>query len=334
MQDVQSGQPPLISILVPVFNEERNIRLAYEALVAQFDALAGRYRFEIVFTDNHSTDGTPGELEALAARDERVRVIRFARNFGFQRSVLTAYRNAAGDAAIQIDCDLQDPPELIPRFLEAWEQGYDVVVGVRRTRVENRLLSMGRRFFYWLVTSISDDNIVENAGDFRLVDRTVIERLKAVNDVNPYTRGLISSLAARQTGIEYDRRARQFEQSKFPLRRLTRFATDGLVSHSLVPLRLAGYAGFLIFTVSVLACLYYAAAWLIGGQEWPAGFATITMLVLMGVGLNGIFTGILGEYVGRIYEQTRTRPLTIIERTINFDRRSSGAPRGGKEDAR
>lgn len=316
---VPTRKVPLISILVPVYNEERNIRPLYEAVTQEFAAFAGKYDLELLFTDNHSTDGTARELKKLAEADQRVKVVRFARNFGFQRSVLTAYRMCSGDAAVQIDCDLQDPPELIKEFLSLWEQGHDVVVGIRRNRQESILLTLGRRFFYWLVTVISDDNIIRDAGDFRLVDRSVIEQLKHVNDVKPYTRGLISSLAARQTGLVYDRRARLFEKSKFPIRRLTGFATDGIVNHSLMPLRLAGYAGFFIFMCSFLGGLFYLGASLFAGRGWPPGFATLTLLILLSIGLNGVFIGILGEYVGRIYDQTRSRPITIIEKTINIE---------------
>ncbi len=225
---------------------------------------------------------------------------------------------ASGAAVIQLDCDLQDPPELIPAFIAKWEQGFDVVVGIRRKRQESYLLQLGRRLFYRLVTAISDDNIIEDAGDFRLVDRSVIARLAQINDVRPYTRGLISSLAARQIGIPYDRGVRQFEKSKFPLRQLSSFARDGIISHSLVPLRLAGYAGFLIFCGAIIATLYYLLAWALTGREWPAGFATTTILILMSFGLNAMFVGIVGEYVGRIFDQVRDRPLTIVEKTINF----------------
>jgi polyisoprenyl-phosphate glycosyltransferase len=320
----------LISILIPVYNEEKNVRLAYDAVVAQFKDLGDRYQFEIIFTDNHSIDGTEFELERLAAEDRRIKVLRLSRNFGFQRSVLTAYRHARGDAAIQLDCDLQDPPEMFGKFLEAWEKGYDVVVGIRAERQESTALTLGRRLFYWLVTAISDDNIIQNAGDFRLVDRSVIERLKLVNDAKPYTRGLISSLAARQTGIVYNRRARLLEQSKFPLRRLTGIAADGIINHSLLPLRLAGYTGFLIFAVACLLMLYYLLAWLFVGQSWPVGFATSTLLILVSLGMNGMFIGILGEYIGRIYDQTRTRPLTIIARSLNFDEPSKNSDKETK----
>ena len=313
---------PLISVLIPVFNEEKNIVLAYDAVTAQFERMKDRYRLEILFSDNHSEDGTEHELEQLAARDPRVKVIRLARNFGFQRSVLTAFRHASGVAAIQLDCDLQDPPELMPVFLEKWEAGYDVVVGIRRKREERWILQLSRRAFYKFVTAISDDNIIENAGDFRLVDRTVIDQLALINDARPYTRGLVSSLAARQIGIEYDRQARKFEQSKFPLARLSGFAADGIVSHSLVPLRFATFCGVVISVAAFCIAAYYVLAFLIAGQSWPAGFATLAILLLVSVGLNGIFIGIVGEYVGRIYDQVRVRPLTVIERTINMEQHS------------
>jgi len=310
---------PLISVLIPVFNEEKNIRPAFDAVTAQFEKMQEEYRLEIIFSDNHSTDGTERELEKLSAENSNVKVIRLARNFGFQRSVLTAYRYASGAAAIQIDCDLQDPPEIFPAFLEKWKAGHDVVVGIRRKREESWLLRTGRRLFYRLVTAISDDNIVDNAGDFRLVDRSAINRLAKIHDARPYTRGLVSSLAARQTGVEYDRQARKFESSKFPLRRLLGFATDGIVSHSLFPLRLASVVGFAIFLFSLVVALYYILAYLIADQAWPAGFATVVILLLMSLGLNAMFIGIVGEYVGRIYDQVRERPLSIVEHTINFE---------------
>lgn len=324
---ITSNKKPLISIVIPVFNEEKNVDLAYNALTDHFKTLEDQYRFEIVFSDNHSTDATESELIRIAAEDKNVKVVRLARNFGFQRSIMSAYRLAAGDAAIQFDCDLQDPPELITAFLEKWKEGYDVVVGIRRRREESWLMQFGRRAYYKLVSAISDDNIMDNAGDFRLIDRSIMDQLSVINDARPYTRGLVSSLAAKQTGIEYDRRARQFDESKFPLRRLTGFAADGIVSHSLAPLRLASFCGVVIFIASILVAMYYILAFFIAGQAWPAGFATLVILLLMSVGLNAIFVGIVGEYVGRIYDQVRTRPLTIIEHTINMEKETQSPER-------
>jgi len=310
---------PVITVIVPTFNEERNVARAYRAIAEEFERVADRYRLELIFSDNHSTDGTFPELRALAATDPRVKVIRLARNFGFQRSVLTAYRYASGAAAIQIDCDLQDPPRLIGEFLARWEDGHDVVVGIRRRRRENALLQLARRGFYKLLHHLSDENLAENAGDFRLVDRTILDQLHRIRDAQPYLRGLISSLAARQTGIVYDRDERLYERSKFPVRRLFSLAADGIISHSMLPLRLAMWFGVATWAVTLLMALYCLAARLIVGQRWPEGFATTTILLLVAIGMNGIFMGIVGEYVGRIYNEVRVRPTTVIEETINFD---------------
>ena len=311
-------ETPLITVIIPVFNEEKNIKQAFEAVSAVFTKLDGKYCLELLFSDNGSSDDTVGEIEKLTGKYSYVKAILLARNFGFQRSVLTALHHCNGDAAIQLDCDLQDPPELIPRFLKQWEAGYDVVVGIRRKRKENPLLHFGRKVYYKLVTRISDDNIIENAGDFRLVDRTVIDRVKSTRDVRPYTRGLISALSAKQIGIVYDRKERVSEESKFPLSKLAGFAADGLISHSLVPLRIAGAVGLAVFIITFIVAMYYLIGSLFIGQNWPAGFTTLVLLLLVSIGLNAVFAGIVGEYVGRIYDQVRPRPITIIERTLNF----------------
>lgn len=315
----------LVSIIVPVFNEEENVDRCYRALRAVFEPLADTYRLEIFFSDNRSTDRTFEKLVAIAAADPEVRVIRLARNFGFQRSVLTAFRLVRGDAAVQIDCDLQDPPELIPEFLKLWQEGYDVVVGIRRKRQEAQVLQWARKGFYRLLRRISDDNMIDDAGDFRLVDRSVLERLKQIRDARPFTRGLVSALSARQTGIVYDRSAREFGESKFPVRRLFGFAVDGLVNHSMAPLRLASMIGTGAFLGSVLMGLWFVVGYFLFGADWPAGFATLATLLLASIGLNAMLVGILGEYVGRIYEEVRVRPLTIIDEKLNFPEESTTA---------
>jgi dolichol-phosphate mannosyltransferase len=316
------GRKRLISLVMPVYNEEANVDRAYAALTAIFRELS-QYEFEFVFTDNHSEDRTFERLAALAEADSRVKVIRFNRNYGFQRSLLTAYRHASGEAAIQIDCDLQDPPELIPQFVALWEQGHDVVVGLRRRRQESRLLTFGRRAFYALLNRISDDQVTRDAGDFRLVDRSVIDRLKTLNDFNPYVRGVVSTLASRETGIPYDRVQRIHGRSKFPLRKLVGFALDGILGHSVLPLRLASYAGLAISLATFLLTLFYVFEALFFGRSWPSGFATIVVVTLFGISLNAIFLGIIGEYVSRIYQQVRFRPLVVVESTFNISEEQS-----------
>jgi polyisoprenyl-phosphate glycosyltransferase len=308
----------LISVIVPVLNEQNNIARAYAEVCRVFEEI-GRYDLEIIFTDNHSADRTPEILADIARVDPRVKVVRFARNFGFQNSVLTGYRLAKGDAAFQLDCDLQDPPSSFPDFLALWEKGHDVVVGVRRHRHESRLMQLARKSYYRLVQKFSDDNLVADGGDFRLVDRSILDQLRSIHEAHPYTRGLISSLAKRQIGTPIDRDRRLFDRSKFPLRRLFSLAMDGVLAHSVLPLRLATYFGFIMAGGLFLLACGYTIGRLLAGSDWPSGFATLAVLIAMGASLNAIFLGIIGEYVGRIYSQVRQRPNTVIEYTINLD---------------
>ena len=309
---------PLVSIIVPVFNEEDNVERTYAALKAE-TAKLNKYRFEFVITDNRSVDRTFEKLAAIAAQDPAVRLVRFSRNFGFQNSVLTGYRLARGKAAIQIDADLQDPPEMFGAFLEKWEEGYDVVVGVRRHRRENPALRQGRRVFYRLLKRLDGPHLIPDAGDFRLIDRSVIERLRRIHEPHMYLRGLISSLARRQVGIPYDRAERLSNESKFKFGSLMRFAMDGILAHSSLPLRVSFYAGVVIAIAALVLAAFYNLLRLAEPSQVPAGFTTTQILILFGIGLNSIFLGVLGVYVGRIYDQVRSRPPTIISDLVNFD---------------
>ncbi len=307
----------LISIIVPVFNEQDNVERTYGELKRVTEALDG-YEFEFLFTDNHSTDRTFEILSAIATRDPAVKVVRFARNFGFQKSVITGYRLAQGEATIQIDADLQDPPTMFGSMLEKWREGYDVVVGVRRQRIENPMLAGLRKIYYRILSRLGGVHLIVDAGDFRLIDASVIDKLRQVDDAHPYLRGLVSSLARRQIGISYDRSERLGGRSKFPVTRLVALALDGFIAHSSLPLRLAFYIGFLLASISALLAFAFIFARLVVGQDWPAGFATTQVLLLFGIGLNSMFLGIIGVYVGRIYDQVRRRPATVIEQALNF----------------
>ncbi|MEP1649731.1 MAG: glycosyltransferase family 2 protein [Paracoccaceae bacterium] len=313
-----SSQRSLISIVIPVFNEEKNVGHAYQAVCNVFNKSLSDFDFEIVFTDNHSTDDTMLELEKIAVKDSRVRVVSFTRNFGFNRSLITGYRLAQGEAAIQLDCDLQDPPELFPEFIRRWQAGSDVVVGLRRKRPEPGWLLLLRKSFYRFLSHISQDNLVVDGGDFRLVDRSILVQLKQIHDAAPYVRGLISTLATNQTGFDYERRERQHGKSKFPVVRLVGLAIDGIVSHSTVPLRMASIFGFGVAVLAVILALLYALMRLFFEQNIPAGFTTAIILELLSIGLNAIFLGIIGEYLGRIHMQLRQVPVTVMQRSINI----------------
>jgi dolichol-phosphate mannosyltransferase len=311
----------LLTILVPVYNEGTNIGPLYDALLPVFGELdAMGYDCELLFTDNHSIDDTFAQLQALSQRDARVRVLRFSRNFGFQRSILTGYLNARGDAAIQIDADLQDPPGLFPEFVRRWEAGCQVVYGVRRGRKEGWAITAARKVFYRLIDKLSDTPLPVDAGDFRLVDRVVLDELARMDDYHPYLRGAIAAMGFRQEGVAYDRSERTRGESKFNLGSLVRLAMDGILNHSVVPLRLATYTGLAVSLLTFVGLLGYMAGRLFFGQTWPAGFATVTVLVLLSLSLNALFLGVIGEYLGRIYQQVKKRPITIVERRLPPER--------------
>jgi len=305
----------LVTISIPVLNEADNVK----PLLERLRAVAGScpcYDFEFLFTDNASTDATFERLADEARGDDRIRVIRFTRNFGFQTSILTNYLNANGAAAIQIDADLQDPPELFGEFLAAWEQGYKVVYGIRRSRPENIALRSARKLFYRGLASLSAVELPVDAGDFRLIDRTVIEDLRKVRDDAPYIRGTIAQLGYKQTGIPYDRTERKRGSSKFRLMALIRLAVDGICSQSTKPLELITLVGFIFSFLSFFAALFYFAYYIIVIRKPPQGFTTLVILVLLSTSIQTAFIGMLGEYIGRIFRNTRSLPAPIIDQRI------------------
>ncbi|OIR10721.1 putative glycosyltransferase CsbB [mine drainage metagenome] len=312
-----TSQKKLISLIVPVFNEEENIGPLYDAVVPLIKQHEGKYDFELVFTDNHSSDSTYNILNELRERDHRVRVFRFSRNFGYQKSILTGYLKARGDALIQLDCDLQDPPALITEFLKHWEDGCAVVYGVRRSRKESAVLHYARKLFYRLADYLSDDDLPVDVGDFRLIDKKVADVLRQVDDAQPYLRGMIAAMGFRQHGIPYDRHNRERGTSNFRFKDLVGLAIDGILNHSIVPLRMATFFGIGISIMTILAIIGYSVSKLFFGVNWPAGFTTLAVLVLAGISVNALFLGIIGEYLGRIYQQVKKRPLVIIESALD-----------------
>ncbi len=308
-----SAARKLISFVIPVLNEEDNIARLYETVEAVMQPLADRYDWEYVFTDNRSSDSTFAMLRDLATKDARVRAYRFSRNFGFQNSILTGYRKARGDAAIQLDCDLQDPPELIPKFLEQWEAGYQVVYGVRIGRKEGVGITLFRKAFYRIINWLSEDELPLDAGDFRLVDRKVLNIISQIRDSTPYLRGTIAAMGFQQVGILHHRNARLAGESKFKFRQLVSLALDGIIGHSIKPLRIATWVGLGVFVLTMLLSVAYIGMRVVYGAQWPAGFATLAVLILASQSLNAIFFGIFGEYLGRIYRQVRHTSHTVID---------------------
>ena len=305
----------LITISIPVLNEADNIDALIERLRA-VAAVNAKYDFEFVFTDNASTDETFQKLAEIALTEPRMRVFRFSRNFGFQRSILFNLLEARGRAAIQIDADLQDPPELFSEFLKKWEEGYEVVYGIRRQRPEGLLLQLARKAHYRLLRALSETDVPVDAGDFRLVDRKVIENLRNLKDRDPYLRGIIASIGFSQIGIVYDRVERKAGRSKFNLPKLVALSLDGIVSQSTRPLQLITLFGFFASAFCVLATVAYSVAYVFAFASFPRGFTTLVLLILISIGLNAAMIGILGEYVGRIFNMTRGGPIAIVSDRI------------------
>ena len=279
----------LISIVVPVFNEEENVLPFYAAVKAELDKISTQYDYEFIFTDNRSTDQTLDRLAELADTDKKVKVASFSRNFGYQRSIFTGYCLASGDVAIEMDCDLQDPPHLIHDFLAKWRAGYEVVYGIRNSRKEGWLLTQLRQSFYRFINFLSEDPLPLNAGDFRLVDRKILMPLKKLRDADPYLRGTIAQMGFNQIGIPYDRAKRTRGRGKFNFQSMVSLAVDGILNHSVVPLRCATFTGFLI---SMGLVLYVAALFILSfffHFPWPQGFATTTVLILISISLNALF---------------------------------------------
>lgn len=308
----------LISVLIPALNEEDNIARCYDRVAAVFETLPD-YEAEIIVNDNHSSDRTFAILAQIAARDPRMKVYRFSRNVGYGRSILHAYQCAQGACAIQIDSDMQDPPELIPEMLALWRAGNDVVYGIRRSLPDGRVVALLRRGFYAFIARISPDDLPRNAGEFRLVDRRILDQLRLIRDRSPYVRGLISSMGFRQVGFAYDRVLRSAGQSKFPLRAMMSLAVDAMVNHSLLPLRLASNISLLVGAMTFVLMIFYLIGRIFFGQAWPAGFATTTVLLLLSITLNAMFLGIIGEYIGRIFMQTKDLYAPIVEASLNTD---------------
>lgn len=311
----ENNRLPLVSIVIPARNEEGNIaRLRTELLAA----VAGLpYEFEFIVIDNASEDQTGGLVKAICASDPRWKYMRFSRNFSVEMSITAGYRAANGQAIIVLYSDLQDPPEVIPRFLQKWKEGFDVVYGVRQVRpgepVWRNLLV---KYVYRTIVWAAEVPIPLDAGDFRLITKEVRDALEQCDEYNRYLRGLIAWLGFRQIGIPYARRARYLGVSKAPFWEMVFFAFNGITSFSLKPLRLFTIFGGLVLGVSVVAILIYTTLFLSGSP--PPGITTIIVLLIIAIGLNSFGIGVLGEYLGRTYSEVKRRPLYIVSETVNL----------------
>jgi polyisoprenyl-phosphate glycosyltransferase len=307
----------LLSVVAPCFNEEPVVRETHAQLVATLERLANVH-FEILYIDDGSRDGTLTILRDIQQHDERVRVVSFSRNFGHQIAVTAGLEHAAGDAVIVIDADLQDPPEVIPKMIERWRAGVDVAYGVRTEREgETRLKLLTAKAFYRTLNRLSDVDIPLDTGDFRLIDRKVVDAFLAMPERDRFVRGMVAWVGFRQEAVPYRRAARRAGITKYPLKKMLGFATDGILSFSLVPLRLAVYMGFAASGIALLGILYALLRRLLT-DVWVPGWTLLFIAVLFLGGVQLIFLGVIGEYVGRVYGEVKHRPLYVAKERLGF----------------
>jgi polyisoprenyl-phosphate glycosyltransferase len=306
-----------ISIITPCFNEVDSVEELYR-LICDIMSSQKNYQYEHIFIDNASIDGTVATLRRLAAADERVKVILNARNFGHIRSPYYGLLQAQGDAVIVMASDLQDPPALIPQFINKWEEGYKVVMGVKKHSEETPLFYLLRTIYYRTLQALSETRLVEHATGFGLYDQQVIQMLRSLDDPYPYFRGLIADLGYERATIAYDQPKRMRGITKNNFYTLYDMAMLGLTSHSRIPLRLATMVGFLAAAISFLVGLVYLVYKLIFWQSFSLGLAPVVVGLFFFGSVQLFFLGILGEYIGAIYTQVLKRPLVVEKERINF----------------
>ena len=314
--------PEMISIVVPCLNEQEVLRETNRRLLAVLEQLP--LKFEILYVDDGSTDATPDILREFQALDERIRVVRFSRNFGHQLAITAGLEHASGDAVAIIDADLQDPPEVLADFVAKWMDGFDVVYGVRAEREGETAFKRGSaKLFYRVIGRLSDTEIPVDTGDFRLMSRQVVDALLAMPERDRFVRGMVSWLGFSQVAIPYRREARAAGVTKFSLFKMMRFATDGVVSFSTLPLRLATWVGFAASGIAILGILITVIERLLGVEGLVRGWASLLVAILFLGGVQLICMGIIGEYVGRIYGEAKRRPLYVVKERMGFEARSA-----------
>lgn len=308
---------PLLSLVIPCFNEEQVIAETVSRL-NDFCSELTELEAELIFIDDGSQDHTLSLLRDYAAKDPRIKVICFTRNFGHQIAVTAGMDAAKGDAVVLIDADLQDPPEVIHQMIDKWRAGYDVVYGTRTARKgESIFKRSSARGFYRLLNKLSDVPIPLDTGDFRLMTRAIVDSLKAMPERDRFVRGMVSWVGFKQIAIPYKRAERFAGKSKYPLGKMLRFATDGILSFSTKPLQMSIGLGMLAAFIA-MGGIFYAIGMRIFTDTWVEGWTALMIAILFLGGVQLICVGILGEYIGRIYNEVKHRPLYIVEEYMGF----------------
>lgn len=306
-----------ISVVVPMYNEEEVARVCHERLKKTFSGLS--YDYELIFVNDGSRDGTLGILKEIAKEDAYTKVVSFSRNFGHQNAVSAGVDYAIGDAVVLIDADLQDPPELIPKMISAWEAGWEVVYATRKARKgESAFKRATAKLFYRILNALSDTEIPRDTGDFRLMDKKVVEALKQMPEQNRFIRGMVSWVGFKQLPIAYERDERLAGETKYPFKKMKKFAIDGITGFSLKPLKLMGYLGaFAVLLAAVILIYSVVQRWL-----FPAhvirGWASVMVAISFFSGVQLLSLGVIGQYLGRTYDEARKRPLYLVDELVNF----------------
>ncbi len=309
--------PPQISVVIPIFNEQENLPELLRRTSASLTLTSKEW--EMILVDDGSRDTSAQIIRAAHAADPRIKLIALSRNFGHQPAITAGIHHAKGQAIILIDGDLQDPPELIPDLVSKWAEGNQVVLAKRRTRAETGTRGIGFRLFYPLFRRVSDLPDASDAGIFGLMDRAVVDHFNKLPERNRYIPGLRQWLGFKQASVEYDRQERAAGQPKQTLTRLIKYAMDGMISFSNRPLRAATYFGFAVSAISFLLAIYYFLTFFIFKKTAGGGFTTIILCVLFLGGIQLITIGVLGEYIGRIYEEIKQRPLYVIAEKLGLE---------------
>lgn len=308
-----------ISVIIPMYYEEEVAEKCYEKMTEVLQRIAN-YEYEIICVNDGSQDRTLEILEEIAKKDKKVKIISFSRNFGHQCAVTAGLKEVTGDVAVIIDADLQDPPELIPEMLKCWEDGNEVVYGKRKTRAgESKFKLMTAKMFYKTLNALSDVEIPKDTGDFRLVDRKIVDQMNQLPEHNKFLRGLWGWLGYKQYAFEYERQERYAGKTKYPLKKMLKLAQDGIIGFSTKPLKIVGVLGGISIILSLIVLIYSLIVYIFNLGDIEKGWTSIMVAVTFFAGVQLVSLWIISEYIGRIYDESKNRPQYIVDKKINID---------------
>ena len=309
-----------ISIIIPMYCEEEVVEECYKRFTNMLEKLK-KYEYEIIFINDGSKDRTLELLEEIAQKDKKIKIISFSRNFGHQAAVTAGLKEATGDAVVIIDADMQDPPELIPDMLKLWEGGNDVIYGKRKTRKgESAFKLLSAKMFYRTLNALSNVEIPNDTGDFRLVDRKVVDVINSMPEHNKFLRGLFSWVGFKQKAYEYERQERVAGKTKYPLKKMVKLASDGIIGFSTKPLKIVAGLGTIAIIISVLILIYAILSYAFKWNSLTPGWTSIMVTVTFFSGTILISLWMMGEYIARIYDESKNRPQYIIDKKINIEK--------------